>query len=630
MSGAPSSDLEVLQSHTRSKLIVVAAIAAAAAGAWFYTRGGPIGQPEDGGSVLIVTSGEYRYRLTMEELGFKVLEGSFAAFEAKAREAMPEMKESGAAAVLRLADYGGYAFVAFERPQTLDLSGLAVEGGTPTFTPEQRFAVFSAGDYAFPHRVTVTQPRSPLVPGVDLDLLTALFSQDILHRALDEGDPRKATTEVMVLRSRLERAIERLRTIDEAERTVAKIEERSRALLIDAERGPVKPLLLGDLHESIHPIPLADGSILTPSREARFLSRNGLSAELELDETWRFLFYPPHQTFDAGARGRCDSLLGGTLEQHRRRPRIRASAAGDALLIQSGDSMTLHRLDAELGPCHFTALGALPGLAQRDDDPGTPHRSGWVARSRQESSAPADAVLELVRAGDEPPLDLIRSEAIGLGAAVWIDEDHVAVIARSRALVGGQSVLLASRHHPGLALEIGPQVMNGSYDAYEVAAAPSQGAAPRLVISAAGPHLHRLYRVDLPGPLPALFAEARAAAPQGAEERDLTVVAIDPERLTATELTREGAASEPVISPDGSLVAFAVSRLEYERDADDEIAVVRLDGQGEPRVLTLNGLDDHMPLFTSDSQRVVFRTKYPIDRTTWTLTTGRVVAAGEP
>ena len=623
MSGADRSDLEVLQNNHRAKLGVIAALVAAAAGAWWFTRGGPIGAPEEGSSVLIVHRGDYRYRFAMEELGFKVLEGTQAAFEAKAKEAMPDYEGAGAAAILRLADYGGYAFVAFERPGEVDFGGVEVTGGIPTFTADQRFAVISAGDYAFPHRLTVTQPRSELVPGVDLDLLTALFAQDLLARTMDEDDPRKATPEVLILRSRLERAIDRVRTIAEAERTVGKIEESSRALLVEAERGEPRPRLLGGLHESIHPIPLADGGILTPSRVARFVSKNGLSADLDLDDTWRFLYQPA----GAGADGRvtCTSLLDGELAQGGRRPRFRSSPAGDALLIEAGGTARLFRLEAARGPCQFSALGALPPLAHRDDDPGAPHRSGWAARARHEQGAPGDAVLELVRPGDEPPLDLIRSAEISLGTPVWIDDDHLAIVGRSRAGVGGQGVLVVSRSHPGLALEIGPQALGGSFDAYEVAAAPG-GEAPRLVISGAGPHLHRLYRVDLPGPLPPLFDEARARL--GGAERDLHVVALDPSRLVVAQLTDEGAASEPVVSPDGSTVAFAVSRLESERDGDDEIAAVRLDGEGGARVLTRNGLDDHTPLFTADSREVVFRTKYPVERTTWTLTTGRAVPSG--
>ncbi len=612
------SDLEVLQSGHRSKLVVIAALVAAAAGAWWYTRGGPIGAPEEGSSILVVTRGDYRYRYAMEELGFKVLEGTQTAFETKAKETMPDYEGAGVAAILRLADYGGYAYVAFEGPQDVDFTGVEILGGVPTFTPEQRFAVVSAGDYAFPHRLTVTQPRSELVPGVDLDLLTALFAQDVLARALDEADPKKATPEVLILRGRLERAIERVKTIAEAERTVGKIQETTRELLVDKERGEPKPRLLATVAESIHPIPLADGGVLTPSREIHFTSKNGLSADLELDDTWRFL-YQPAGTSPAD-RSTCTTLLGGSLAQGGRRPRFRSSPAGDALLIDSGGAASLFRLDRAGGPCGFAALGEVPRLAQPGDDPGVPHRSGWVARARQELAG--DAVLELVRPGDEPPLDLVRSDQITLGAPVWLDDDHLAVVARSRTGVGGQGVLLVSRNHPGFALEIGPQVLGGSYDAYEVAAASVDADAPRLVVTGAGPHLHRLYRVDLPGPLAQLFTDASAAR---RDDADLTLVAVDPARLVAVELTTEGAASEPVVSPDGARVAYAVSRLDSEPGGDDEIGLVRIDGEGGARLLTKNDLDDHTPLFTADSRQVVFRTKYPIERTTWTLTTGRVV-----
>jgi hypothetical protein len=626
------SDIEVLQSSNRSKLVVLGALVAAAGGAYFLTRGGPIGAPEEASSIMIVTQGSFHYRHSMEELGFKVLEQRQAAFVDKAKEVMPELAEDEAlddvAAILQLADYGGYGYVAFENPQSVDFSKLDVDGEIPTFEDHHRFAVVSAGDFAFPHRLTVTAERSDVVRGIDLDLLTALFEQEPLHAALTD-DP-KGGPEVIILKNDLEAAIERVSAIDEAAKTIAKIEAASRELLVDSERGAVKPVLLGSLHESIHPVALADGGVLVPSREANFTSKNGLSADLDLDDTWRF-FYLKDASGEA-EREPCAAIFGGALEQGGRRPRLRESPSGDAFLIDQSGASTLFTFDADTGAgaCAFRERGALPRLGNRREDPGTPHVSGWVARSRHEGAGVVDAVVELVEPGDGPPIDLLRSTRVGVSNPFWLDADHVTVIASYREGPAGQSILLLSRNHPGVALEIGPQVIAGSYNIFTVATAPNPGAAtPRLVVVAAGPHEASLFRLDLPDTYAALFdAALEAAGPAEpaaeGEPLDVRILPIDPESFAeAVRLTEGHSAADPVVSADGKWVAYVTRDHGDEADSDYEVALAPMSGDGEARLLTQNGLDDHYPMFTGDSKRVVFKTKYPIERTTWTLTTGR-------
>lgn len=624
------SDIEVLQSSNRSKLVVLGALVAVAGGAYFMTRGGPIGAPEEPASIMIVTQGSYHYRHAMEALGFKILEQRQAAFVDKAKEVMPELAEDEAlddvAAILQLADYGGYAYVAFENPEDVDFSKIEVEGGIPSFAEHHRFAVVSAGDYAFPHVMTVTAERSDVVRGVDLDLLTALFEQEPLHAALTD-DP-KGGAEVIVLKNDLEAAIERVRAIDEAARTIAKIEEASRALLVDSERGAVKPALLGSLHESVHPVALADGGVLVPSREANFTSKNGLSADLDLDDTWRFFYLA--DASGAAERQPCAAIFDGALTQSGRRPRLREAPSGDAFLLDQSGASTLFTFDAAAGGCAFTDRGALPRLENRRDDPGTPHVSGWVARARHEGEGVVDAVVELVEPGDGPPLDLLRSTRVGVSSPVWLDADHVAVVASYREGPAGQSVLVLSRNHPGVALEIGPQAVAGSYNIFTVAAAPNPGAAaPRLVVVAAGPHEASLFRLDLPDAYAALFDAALEAAGPAApaaegEPLDVRILPIDPAALAeAVRLTEGHSAADPVVSADGMWVAYVTRDHGDEADSDYEVGLVSTRGDGEARLLTRNGLDDHYPMFTGDSKRVVFKTKYPIERTTWTLTTGR-------
>jgi len=627
------SDIEVLQSSNRSKLIALGGIVAIAGAGFYLTRGGPIGAPEEGSSIMIVTKGSFHYRHSMEEFGFKVLEQRQDAFVEKAIEMMPELAEveelDDVTAILQLADFGGYAYVAFESPEQVDFSKIEVDGGLPTFVDANRFAVVSAGDFAFPHRMTVTPERSDLVPGIDLDLLTALFAQEPLHSALTENP--EGGPEVLILANQLEMAIERVSTIDEAAKTIAKIEEASRELLIDQERGRDKPALLGSLHESVHPIALADGGVLIPSRTANFTSKNGLSADLALDDTWRF-FYQPSSTGE-GERSVCQGVFDGALEQPGRRPRFRQAPSGDALLIDQSGESRLFTLSADAkadGSCQLKDQGTLPRLANRKDDPGTPHTGGWVARSRHEGNDVVDAVVEILAPGDEPPLDLLRSTRLSVSAPVWLDADHLAVVSSYREGDAGQGVLLLSRNHPGVALEIGPQVVAGSYNIFSVASVPKGAgdASPRLVVVSAGPHAASLFRVDLPADYATLFAEALAEAPEHKADpdhpADVRIITLDATRFDeATRLTDDGSISDPAVSADGEWVTYTVSNPGAESDNDYEIGLVAINGESDARLLTQNGLDDHSPVFSGDSKRVVFKTKYPIERTTWSLTTGR-------
>ncbi len=646
-SARSQTDIQVLQGSNRSKLVALGGIVAIAATGFYLTRGGPIGAPEKASSVMIVTQGSFHYRHAMEGFGFQVLEQRQGAFVDKAKEMMPELAKEeeldDVAAILQLADYGGYAFVAFENPESIDFSGIEIDGGLPSLDTSSRFAVISAGDFAFPHRMSVTPKRSDLVPGIDLDLLTALFVQEPLHSALVD-DPQ-AGPEVLILSNQLEAAIERVSMIDEATRTIAKIEEASRELLIDEERGRDKPALLGSLSESMHPIALAQGGVLLPSRNANFTSKNGLSADLQLDTTWRFFYQP--QASGEGERTPCTGIFGGALEQNGSRPRFRSAPSGDAIIIDQRGESRLFTLDPEASrsdACGLRDRGTLPRLARRKDDPGAPHVSGFVARSRHEGDQVVDAVVEIVAPGDAPPLDLLRSTRLGISAPTWLDADHLAVVIDYRMSNAGQSLLLLSRNHPGVALEIGPAVLAGSHDIYDVAATPStgdgagtngtngtNGTTPKLVIVARGPQSPSLFRLDLPAPYATLFTEALAEESAAASDEgtvdgqdDVRIITIDPTRFAeATRLTFDGDISNPQVSPDGKWVTYTIANADAESDNDYEIGLVAISGESDARLLTQNGLDDHHPAFSGDSKRVVFRTKFPIERTTWTLTTGR-------
>ena len=270
MSGADRSqtDLEVLRSSHRGKFVTLGVLLAAAGGLWwFYNRTGPIGNDEDPSHVLVVTQSHVRYKPYLEQWGFVAQEGRQLTMEDEAKKKFPDEAIAGVPAILKLADWAGYAYVAFENPKSVDFAGLEVEGGIPSFEPYHRFAVVSAGDYAFPHKLTVNAKPSDVMRGADLDLLSALFAQEPLAGTLRE-DP-KNPPEVMVLRGTLEEGLQRLAAVKDAESTVAKIADKARALLVDKEQTEPKPAMLGGIHESLNAIALADGSTLVLARQVR-------------------------------------------------------------------------------------------------------------------------------------------------------------------------------------------------------------------------------------------------------------------------------------------------------------------------------------------------------------------------
>ena len=636
MSGTDRSqtDLEVLSSSHRGKFVTLGVLLAAAGGVWwFMNREGPIGSDEDPSRVLVVRASQIRYKPYLEQWGFVAQEGRLQTIEEEAKEQLPDMTATGVPAILKLADWAGYAYVAFELPANIDFTGLEVEGGIPTFEPHHRFAVVSAGDYAYPHKLTVNAKPSEVMRGVDLDLLSALFAQEPLASTLRD-DP-KNPPEVMLLRGTLQEGMHRLEAIKDAESTVAKIADKARALLTDKEQTDPKPAMLGAIHESLNGIALADGGILVLGRRVHF-SSTGYKAELELDRNWEFSYLPAGAAPDA-ERTPCPSLMGGSLEETGSRPSFRFSPRGDAVLVHSEGASQVWKLDHGPGKpaCNFVALGKVGVPLARGEDPGEPHRSGLVARGRFDGG---DSVVYVVKPGDEVPTELARSPSIRFEAPAWIADDWLAAagyVAGSEATGG---VYLLSPAHPDHALRLDAMALDASTVIHQIAPAPDGPHGPRLLVTAASDRGQRLFRVDAPKPWNDLFTDTLAAdttkpaasVTDGTEPR---VLALDGAGFTATALTNEGWVSDMVAAPDGSAAVFQIRDIDNgvaEVDSRREIAMVALDattGQPTLRLLTRNGLEDHTPMFTADSQTVVFRTRFPFEKTNWTLTTARSVPA---
>ncbi|MCY1056075.1 hypothetical protein [Nannocystis sp. SCPEA4] len=618
-----ASDLDILRRSHRGKFVALAALLATAGGlVWWNNRPGPIGNDEQAERVLVVPATNWRYKPYLEKWGFVAQEGRLKTMVDELKEKVPEATEDGPAAVLKLADWAGFAFVAFEDPKSLDFSGLDIEGGVPTFAEHHRFAVVSAGDYAFPHKLTVNAEPSEFMNGPELDLLSALFAQEPLASTLRD-DP-KNSPDVIVLRTKVQEGIDAFDAITAAEATVAKIADKARVLLVDKEQGQPKPTLLGGVQESVHPIALADGGTLLLARKANFSSSSGFNADLELATTWQF-FHVPAGADPVAGRVPCTSLLGGSLEETGRSPVFRSSPQGDVLQIHEAGRSRLFKL--EQGGCNFTALGEITVPIARGDDPGEPHRSGRVARAQGDGR---ESVVYLVKPGDEVAFDLVRTTKASLQLPVWLDDDVLAGPAEERVdpdnYITRAAIYFYSASRPERALRLDAQNFNAASQLQYVAWAPPGPQGARLLVRAWGPQTgEQLFRVDAPAPASQLFADAIAEAektPLPAEVRDgmePLVVPIDTRGWTFTPIVSEFHVDAPVASPDGRLVAFA---------SDNELHVVPLAG-GTVRTLTRNELEDHTPMFSADGKTVVFRTRFPIEKTNWTLTTARSVPAGE-
>jgi hypothetical protein len=644
MSGAQRSqtDLEVLRSSHRGKFISLGLVLVIGGGVWWWTKRGDqaIGNREEAERVLVVTQTHYRYKPYLEQWGFVALEGKTQTIEDKALEKMPELQERGAAAILKLADWGGYGYVVFERPQDVDFSGLEIEGGVPTFEPYHRFAVVSAGDFAFPHKMTVNAKPSEVLRGPDLDLLSALFAQEPVLAGTLREDP-KHTTDVLVLKGKLSEAIARIAEVTAAEALVAKIGEKARVLLVDKEQGDPKPALLGGIHESLNAIALADGSTLVLARQIHF-SSGGYNADLELDKNWEFSYLPVGAA-PGGERTACPSLMGGTLEETGRRPIFRFSPGGDVVLVHVDGASQLWKLDVGEGkePCSFVHLGDITVPLTRGEDPGEPHASGKVARARIDG---LDGVVSILKPKDDVALELARSPSIGFFMPTWLGADWLAVPGYPRVneetgeapQQATAAIYFASPAHPEMLLRLDATALDAARELHQVAPAPDGPNGPRLLVTASGEGFEqRLFRVDAPKSWNDLHAEAAAAGkkPQAVVDgQEPWVLSLDAAGLTATALTHEGLVSDMVAARDGSSVVFQVSGLDNgltNIDSDREIGSAGLGAPGPLRLLTRNGLEDHTPMFSADSKTVVFRTRFPFEKTDWTLTTARSLPAGK-
>jgi len=619
------SDLEALRRSGRGKvvtLMVVLALALGAAGWTFFGRKAGVGNPEDPAKVLVV--GRTRgYSLVLDEVGFESAEGTFEAWEQKAHEEVPDLESTGIEAIMALADRFGYGYVVFEHPGELDFSALEPDA-IPPMPEHVRFAAVSAGDLGFPPVITVNPEPSEVLSGSSVVLLQALFEQERLHQVLP--DSGSDSIDAIQLRDRLREAVDRLAQVPEAEKMAQRIVGQVREQLIDDERAEPKPGLVGEALESGSPFPLANGSLLTISRGFKVVTRDAVRADLDLDDTERLLWGAPGAA--AADRAACEAL-GGAISVHES-PRYSVSADGRALLLQTlGEGFTLYGLDPAAAGCPFTSLGTVPapasGLGQA-----VPGGHGQVARAGMIGGR---GVVSVVTAGqdDELMLGMLDAEP---SAVAWLSDRHLAAVVADAA---GSWIYLFDTQAPLSVLRL-PGTLFENADVLHEVAAGSLGARPTIVVTA-GSLPRKVYRLDLPADLSALFsappvddaeAPSELAATESAQREAAglpVVTTLDPNRVVATALTHEGSARELHVSADGRFVVFGLRGDAFDPTApgDAELAVVPTAG-GSLEVLTRNALRDHSPRLTASGSHVVFQTRVEIPRTDWVVSSPRIVA----
>jgi hypothetical protein len=610
------SDLETLQRSGRGKYILLGVLlvgALGAAGYSFLHRGGT-GNPEDPGKVLVVTRGtRVGFSVVLKDVGFEAAEGTLPAWVNKAKDEVPELDADGVAAVMELADRFGWGYVAFETPAEVDFSGIEIDE-LPAIDADTKWAVVSAGDFAFPHVMTVSPPPSKVMRDGSVPLLQALFAQEQLHEL---QDPKTVPVERLQLRERVEEAMHRLEQVPAAERMAEKIVLQVREQLTEGERAEPKPTLIGDALESGSTHPLPDGNLLTVSRSLELVSRDAVRADLDLAKQHRFSFGAVMA--DPATRTTCTGLAGGEREVGDLSSVLWSPDGSVAVLDTLADGETLWSYDPSQGACGWKRSHSLakhrPGL----DGRAMPWRTGHVARLGHVDGL---GVISVVAPdGTEQVLGMLESTR--LADLVWLDDEHLAASAYYE-VDGTAWVALASTREPMKLLLIPAGVLEGATALGELARVPERNA----IVVAASSSAEKLYRLDLPAGLSALFAAPPLAADrvplEGAGRP--TVYQLDPTKLTATALTHKGTVADIMVSNDAKWAVYTTRGDETDPDADgdNEIAIAAIDGSGE-RLLTRNAIPDHDPYFTADGAHVVFETRVEMPKTEWTITAMRVV-----
>lgn len=623
-----ASDLEALQRSGRGKFILlgVLLVGALAAAAWFFFRPQGTGNDEDPAKLIIVSE-RTGYVVALTDLGFDAATGSFNAWVNKAQDEVPDLEVDGIEAIMTIADRFGYAHVVFENPSEIDFSALDIDGGVPDFPDHVRFAVVSAGDFAFPHKLTVNPVPSKVMRGGTVMLLQALFEQEVMKELLPDNE--SPSMETIKLRDRLQDAVDRVSRVPDAEQMADKIVEGVKEQLDESERAPTKPTLVGENLEVTTPVPLPGGEVLSIAQGFSLVTRDAVRADLDLDDHETFLVGAPGA--DAEDREPCESLAGGTMSTSDAAKYWFAADGGAVLLKNLSAGMHVWTAAAGEG-CAFTDAGeiapARPGLGGSAP---VPHASGKVARVGMVMN---QGVVSVVEAGQPGETMLGMIDSVELLDATWLSERYLVARGEPRGGPSTEGLVFLDTERPMEALLLPATVFETGATLHEIAVGGPEGAR-QLVAVVSGEGARRVYAMALPK-LESMFASPPVDAELELEdpanvrrerEGEPTLVMLDPNKLSTRVVVPDGNPRSVAVSPDGTWITFRTSGdgLDPEGPGDTEIAVAPLSGSGAGRrLLTLNMLKDHSPRFTADGKHVVFRTRIEVPKTRWIIQAGRI------
>ena len=616
MTGDSRADLEALRRSGSGKVLVLAVllVAALAAAAWFlFFKPQGLGAAERPDKVLIVRSEFTGYSAVLARGGFDAAEGGLAHWVEKAGVELDEVPEgTDVQIILTLADTYGYGYVVFEHPAEVDFTGVDVDS-MPAFEDHVRFAVFSVGDFAFPHQVTVNPEPPKALRRPEIGLLQALFAQEALAEALP--DNTSASVDAIQLRSKLEDALADLALVDTAGALAERVMGEAERALQD-ERAEPAPVRLTEALEAGSALALPGGRVFTETRAYDVVTDDGIQVELSPASAFTL--------WSSGAAGQdrtaCTSVLKGSASSLDS-PRFQFAERGGAMVVETlSEGARLWVGDAQ-APCGLVAAGDLPRPGLEDVRLWLPHQSGKMAWVGTRDGEAAVDVAVTKPEGTEV-LHFVL-EGVGLRDVAWLDAGHLA------ATADDGMVHVLSLADPSTRLAFQPPKLGLDPMPYEVAGVSAStlaltvGADPRRVVTVdAGRSWASLF--EQPPVVPTEPSEPEGEdAPEGP-----TLLVLDASGFSTTVLTRAGHASGLVASPDGTALAFALVDRTLDdpgKGDDSEIAWVPAKG-GALRLLTRNAVRDRDPQFTADGGHVLFQTRVELERSRWRVSVPRAVA----
>jgi hypothetical protein len=243
--------------------------------------------------------------------------------------------------------------VVFGNPSELGFTSMAVSPDSADITNDNRFAVFSAGELAFPHRVTVDDYEALYPLPVTIRLLRALFEQEKLAAAL--LPPAKRSMEAGPVADTLDRAIDLIGAYNALDLSARRIFEDQTEALVEPEVADPKPTLLAGPLDQSRAFPAPDGGTLL------LLERPTLSSpkteSVALDPPGGFqMFHLPAGGVDIEARQPCAGLGG---DRYFRDPRFVISPGTRAVGLLRDETLEVWTWTGSDGVCAWARAGAV-------------------------------------------------------------------------------------------------------------------------------------------------------------------------------------------------------------------------------------------------------------------------------